>query len=112
MLFGIKKEKNKLRYFTPLVVILLGICFMTGFAQNFSKKNDSLSKEILENALNRDITQCYALEGHYPPDITYIEENYGLTYDKDMFYIDYQYVASNLRPNVTIIERQKNDRIW
>ena len=60
----------------------------------------------LERALTRSITQCYALEGTYPPDINYLTDHYGLTYDSDYYYIDYQYIGSNLRPDVTIIERK------
>jgi hypothetical protein len=60
-------------------------------------------QESLENAINRDIAQCYALEGAYPPSLEYIKENYGLTYDENTFFVDYQPIASNLYPDVTII---------
>ena len=64
------------------------------------------ARSTLERALTRSITQCYALEGTYPPDINYLTDHYGLTYDSDYYYIDYQYIGSNLRPDVTIIERK------
>ena len=51
------------------------------------------------------ITECYAMEGSYPPDVDYLVEHYGLTYDEDEYWIDYQYIGSNLRPDVTIIKR-------
>ena len=53
------------------------------------------------------ITECYALEGAYPPDIDYLTAHYGLTYDADTYFIDYQYIGSNLRPDVTIIKRNR-----
>ena len=62
--------------------------------------------ESLETALTRDITHCYAVEGYYPPSLAYLEEHYGLTYDKELFFVDYQPVASNIRPNVTILLRK------
>lgn len=65
-------------------------------------------QESLETALERDITHCYAVEGYYPPSLSYIEEHYGLTYDKDLFFVDYQPVGSNIRPNLTIIARKDN----
>ena len=37
---------------------------------------------------------------------TYLTDHYGLTYNSDYYYIDYQYIGSNLRPDVTIIERK------
>lgn len=45
----------------------------------------SRQKESLETALNRDIIHCYAVEGFYPPSLSYMEEHYGLTYDKSLF---------------------------
>ena len=60
-------------------------------------------QESLENALARDIIQCYAIEGRYPPNLEYLEQHYGLTYDKKTFFIDYMPIAANLYPDVTIL---------
>lgn len=62
-------------------------------------------KGILEDAINRDIIHCYAVEGFYPPTIDYIEEHFGLTYDHDKYLIDYESIGNNIMPNVMIIER-------
>lgn len=63
-------------------------------------------EKILTQALSQSITECYALEGRYPADISYLIDNYGLTYDSSRFLIDYQYIGANLRPDVTIIKRK------
>lgn len=70
-----------------------------------SSVNDE--KEILTNAINKDIVHCYAIEGMYPPSLSYIEKNYGLTYDYEDYIIDYDIVGSNIMPTVMIIERNK-----
>ena len=62
-------------------------------------------QESLENAISRDIVQCYALEGMYPPSLEYMEQHYGLTYDKNTFFVDYQPIAANLYPDYTVILR-------
>ena len=80
--------------------------FFGVFSSRLSDDNTKRSKSTLERALTRSITQCYALEGTYPPDINYLTDHYGLTYNSDYYYIDYQYIGSNLRPDVTIIERK------
>ena len=77
---------------------------------NIGTANDAEQAQILEQALTRSITACYALEGAYPPNINYLVENYGLTYDSTEYFIDYQYIGSNLRPDVTIIK--KDAEIW
>ena len=38
--------------------------------------------------------------------LSYMEEHYGLTYDKDLFFVDYQPIGSNIRPDVTVISRK------
>ena len=60
---------------------------------------------LLEAALNRSITHCYAIEGTYPESLEYLTKNYGLTYDEDKFYIDYQPLGADIMPDVTVIEK-------
>lgn len=67
------------------------------------KSSISKEQESLENALSRDIVQCYAIEGRYPPNLEYLEQHYGLTYDKETFFVDYLPIAGNLYPDVTVI---------
>ena len=85
----------------PVVLLVFLLCL-----SSIEKTAIDKQYESLETALTRNITHCYAVEGYYPPSLTYLEENYGLTYNKDLFFVDYQPVASNMRPNVTIILRK------
>ncbi len=59
---------------------------------------------MLSDAVNKDIIHCYAVEGYYPPSLAYIEDHYGLIYDKDRYFIDYVPIGDNIMPSVTIIE--------
>ena len=88
-----------------LLLPLLVIFFLYGIS-SISGSTISRQQESLETALNRDIIHCYAVEGFYPPSLSYIEEHYGLIYDKDLFFVDYQPVGSNLHPNITILLKQ------
>lgn len=105
-LFSIKKEKKSITSYAPiliLIALLLGFSLFAGF---MTDNNATREKEILQNAIDRSITQCYALEGVYPDNLEYLETEYGLTYNKEHFFVDYTYIGSNLRPDITIIERQ------
>ena len=104
-IFYQKKEKRSKTTYLPVLLLILVLMFFTVFADSFSRSNLEHEKTILQNALHRSITQCYALEGTYPYTLSYLEEHYGLTYNKEHFFIDYQYIGGNLRPDVTIIER-------
>ncbi|MBQ9644593.1 MAG: hypothetical protein IJV26_11215 [Lachnospiraceae bacterium] len=72
-------------------------------ADNISTDTLLREKESIERAMERDITACYALEGMYPPDLTYIREHYGLTYPESRFYVDYRPIAANIRPDYAVI---------
>ena len=82
------------------------LLFLSGI-QHLSKASLARQKESLESALSRSISQCYAVEGAYPPDITYLQEHYGLTYDSSLFLIDYISYGSNLRPEVTVLQKKQ-----
>ncbi len=108
--FANKNDQNFLHFLPRIRLIyflcpLLLILFVLGLS-SISETTVSRQQESLENALNRDIIHCYAVEGFYPPSLEYIEEHYGLVYDKDLFFVDYQPIGSNLRPDVTILLRQ------
>ena len=93
----------------PLIgFLLLFIVFIRGIA-SVSDTTLEKQKESLTTALERSITQCYAVEGTYPPSLEYIEEHYGLTYDHDRFFVDYQVYGSNMYPTVTVLTRNKKD---
>ena len=56
--------------------------------------------DAAEQAVRGAALQCYALEGAYPADMDYLYEHYGLAKDPGVI-IYYEYVASNLMPEVT-----------
>ena len=76
---------------------MLGISFI-------SSTSSKDQKQVLTDAVNKDIIHCYAIEGYYPPSLAYIEDHYGLTYDKDRYFVDYVPVGDNIMPSVTIVE--------
>ena len=103
--FHQKEEKSSKITYIPALFLILTLVFFVVFTDSFSQSNLEHERKILQNALDRTIIQCYALEGTYPFSISYLEENYGLTYNKEHFFVDYQYIGDNLRPDVTILER-------
>ncbi len=87
-----------------LAFLLLFVLFYSGI-QSVSETTAEKQRESLETALTRSISQCYAVEGAYPPNLDYIVEHYGLIYDDSLFYIDYQPIGSNIMPDVTILTK-------
>lgn len=102
-----KKRLSRLPHIR-IIYIICPLLLAVFFLSLSSIQSSTLEKqqESLETALERDITHCYAVEGFYPPSLSYLEEHYGLTYDKDLFFVDYQPIGSNMRPDVTVILRE------
>ena len=99
-----KKKKSRITS-TQISILLLG-AILAIFLYGIYYIGSSTSKhqeDSLVNALERNIVHCYALEGFYPPSLAYMEEHYGLTYDKNKFMVDYRPIASNLYPDFTVI---------
>src|SRR5574344_1577347 len=74
--------------------------FLYGVSTVSTSTVDNQQKS-LEQALNRSIVQCYAVEGTYPPSLSYLKDHYGLTYDESLFFVDYQSIGANIMPDVT-----------
>lgn len=106
--FVYQKQKNPMTKMLPSILVFLAIALL--FFQGISSVSAGTrkrQKESLENAITRSITHCYAVEGSYPASLEYLKENYGLTYDEELFFVDYQTIGSNILPDVTIIEREE-----
>lgn len=107
------QRKKKTKWGAVILSLLLPsllLLFFSVMLNQISSANDVQATAILERSVSRSITECYALEGAYPPDIDYLTKHYGLTYDTDRYFIDYQYIGANLRPDVTILK--KGDSSW
>ena len=58
-----------------------------------------------EDALLRTAVACYSVEGVYPADVAYLQENYGLRYDTDTFILQYDAFAENILPEIRVLIR-------
>ena len=82
-------------------LVVLG-AFIAGL-NNLSGITARQEAEGLKNSILQSAVHCYALEGFYPDSLAYLEEHYGLQYDKDKYVVAYEIIGSNLMPDVTVI---------
>ena len=85
-----------------LAVLLI---FMSALS-NLRDGRDSEGRQQLEDAVRRSAVACYAAEGIYPPDLEYLEEHYGVQVDRQRYTVVYEIFASNLMPDVTVLENE------
>jgi hypothetical protein len=62
--------------------------------------------ESLRNNVTEACVQCYAIEGTYPSNIHYLEQNYGVRYDGAKYAVSLDAGAKNELPAVQITLRR------
>ena len=83
--------------FLALVLLLLfGL-------NNLGKRSQMEQTEALRDAMLRASITCYAVEGRYPPDVAYLSEHYGITYDSEKYIVTLNAFADNLLPDISIL---------
>lgn len=85
-------------------VVLAALLMFSTALSNLEEGRGRAGKEQLEEAIRRSAVACYAAEGIYPPDLEYLEEHYGIQVDRERYTVVYEAFASNLMPDVTVLE--------
>ncbi len=102
--------KNKIyRYITSVLAILIFcavIVWFTAAVDSAGSATRTGQLDAVRQSVESGITLCYSIEGAYPESLEYLTENYGLNYDSDRYIIHYDCFAANIRPSVTIVERE------
>ena len=62
--------------------------------------------KLTREAVIRTAVECYAIEGIYPPNVKYMEDNYNFSYDDTKYYIHYDAFASNIMPTIEVYEKR------
>jgi len=99
------KKKPINRFLFPLIVVGVLLCFLRALT-NLNSDHAMEDKQQLEKALSRAAVACYASEGIYPSDLSYLEEHYGIRINNKLYTVKYEFIASNLMPDITVLENQ------
>ena len=84
--------------------IMIGILLLAVF--KFEQVNTEQNLLLTEQAIRKATIQCYANEGSYPAELSYLEENYNVDIDYTRFNIKYDCKAANIMPNIQVFDRQ------
>ncbi|MEG0898856.1 MAG: hypothetical protein RSD67_05020 [Oscillospiraceae bacterium] len=103
-----KKETDNsgtiINLLVPVLSIILVILALFWGVDSISKTTQKEKIKSLEQAIRRSAVHCYATQGMYPESIKYLQEHYGITYDSKKYLVDYQVFASNIMPEITVVE--------
>lgn len=84
------------------LIILVGFTAMLIFGMSkFTRTSFYEDTSVIEIAIDSALIECYALEGAYPDDISYLSE-YGIWFDTQKYEYIYQYKGANLKPVITV----------
>ena len=98
-----KTQHLSFRFLLPFLVFGAVIALFLAGLSSVSRTASVQEAENLRSAILRSAVQCYALEGWYPEDLSYLEEHYHITYDPEKYVVAYEAVGANLMPDVTVI---------
>ena len=97
------RAKKKTGWFVlAAALLLLALLLVLHFGHSGRDVGEESAAAICET-VRRSALQCYVVEGVYPPDLQYLEDNYGLQINTEDFYVVYDCFASNLPPTIRVI---------
>lgn len=106
------KFKNKLTFLIPIVICLIMAAALWNSSSRIFSETRKKQEESTRSAVIKGAVQCYAVEGRYPESLSYLEQHYGVSYDKDKFIVSYEIVGSNRMPQVTVIAVNERRFLW
>ena len=91
-------RERKTSYLRNVIIsVLIFLLIFAGFGCGLTamnKKMDQEEMQTLQNAITRSVTTCY----------------YGLHYDENKYFVDYQPLGANIMPDITIIRKEADHR--
>lgn len=97
--------KKKLLPLLFLAAALSILIYVSSSVSTLSESREAAAKQHLEDAIRKAAVACYSAEGAFPPNLDYIQTHYGLRYDPSQFLVHYELFASNLMPDITVMEK-------
>lgn len=107
MKFTNQKRNHPFKNIIISLIIFISIAGLFNYGiQSMSKESIYEQQTNLENAIDRCVSQYYVLVGHYPENLQILEKEYGLTYNKKLFFVDYQILGENIAPDIVVIKKE------
>lgn len=90
---------------TVVLFLAVMVCFMVGLSKAESSSREQ-NLEAVKQSVENGVSLCYSIEGAYPESLDYLISGYGVSYNHDKYIVHYDCFASNVRPIITVIEKE------
>ena len=106
-----RKRYHKSRGFWASTLLGLALfaaaaAWMLQGVRQAARVSDEEGLRMAEQAVRQAAGSCYALEGAYPASYADLKQRSGVAVDEERYIIFYEIFASNIMPDVTVLERQ------
>ena len=98
-------RKDIIKILAIIVVLVLAVLLVN----RIDAAHETAETEIVRDAVKNAAITCYAVEGAYPDDVSYLRDNYRLAYDEERYLVNYEAFASNMIPDIYVTEKS-NER--
>ncbi|MDD3920971.1 MAG: hypothetical protein PHO41_07380 [Eubacteriales bacterium] len=101
------RKTAKRRWGLLFSVLLCAVAIVLALVLVGQVENGATAEQMAQlksNILHAAVT-CYAMEGRYPPSLTYLCDNYGVRVDTGRFYVTYDIMGDNIMPTVAVLRR-------
>jgi len=87
------------------IILVMCVALVISGASMFGFKEsaDDGATQRVEDAVRRAVMTYYAIEGHFPPSLHYLAENYALILNEDRYFYFYEVFGSNLMPHIQVV---------
>lgn len=102
-----KRKSSGFRRSLALAIVVFAVLIAgaTGLISRISGVSSEAEHKLVVDAVQASALTCFAVEGGYPQSLQYLKDNYGLTYDSERFMVVYNAFASNILPDIRVLER-------
>ncbi|MCL2747144.1 MAG: hypothetical protein FWE59_00620 [Oscillospiraceae bacterium] len=96
---------RRFRSWSAFLSLLVGVAllaFLVAALLPMGDQSAETQRSRIEQAVRYAAIQCYALEGAYPPEMTYLKDHYGIRFDESRFFVHYWPNGANIAPDIQV----------
>lgn len=89
----------------PIIIFVVVLMIMHSMNQSTVDSLYDQERQI-EDIIRQYAVYCYAQEGAYPMDLKYLQDNYGLIINENLYDYYYDAFASNIMPDIVVTAKE------
>ncbi|HAK58362.1 MAG TPA: hypothetical protein DCP06_05225 [Lachnospiraceae bacterium] len=98
--------RSIIKSFLLIIVPICAAVVLVFASEKLGRGQEGESLKQLEDSVRKAVMTCYATEGVYPPNVEYMEKNYGIQIDHQRYGVFYEIFGDNIMPQITVMEKE------